>query len=246
MHRHRVESAVLTDARPVFMDDDARHLGTVLRIRPGEGVELFDGVGGTRRYTVAAVEKRHIALDAVAAAVVHPRPTCAVTLFACVSKGGRMEWTIEKAVELGAARIVPVLSARTVVRLDRHERAAKRERWLRVAEEAGRQCGAVWLPQVDEPIDFAAALPLLVGCPPVFVAALTPDARPFGRVLLDQTRPPATAGWFSGPEGDFTDEELQALLAAGAVPVSLGSLVLRAETAAIYGLCVLGCMADAR
>jgi 16S rRNA (uracil1498-N3)-methyltransferase len=241
MHRCLVRTdALLADACALDRAE-AHHLQTVLRVRTGDAVMLFDGRGHTRRMVVSSAEKHGLALTPTAAPETHPRPVCAVSLFACISKGKRMDWTVEKAVELGASRIVPVISDHTIVRLDAEDGDAKAERWLRVAEEAARQCGAVWIPEIAPPVSFDASLSLVAQTAPVFVAALTPDARPLRNALAAHPRPPAQAGWFVGPEGDFTSEELNALLAAGAVPVSLGPLVLRAETACLYGLCALNC-----
>lgn len=241
MHRCLVTTEELLADAITLGRDAARHLQTVLRVRPGDRVTLFDGQGRTRCAAVAAAEKHGLTLTAGAPVHEHPRLPCSVTLFACVSKGNRMDWTVEKAVELGVSRIVPVISDRTIVRLDADEGAAKVSRWSRVAEEAARQCGAAWLPEISTPVPFKACLLLVTKTAPVFVAALMPAARPLRDALAAHATPPLLAGWFVGPEGDFTPAELDALLAAGAIPVSLGQQVLRAETACLYGLCALNC-----
>ena len=151
-----------------------------------------------------------------------------------------MDWTIEKAVELNVSRIVPVISARTVVRLKAQEGTLKVERWKRVACEAARQCGADWLPQIDAPVLLDNALALLAVSAPVLVASLYSGTKPLREALATLPLQSRQAGWFVGPEGDFIPEEMARLCTAGAIPVSLGPLILRAETAAIYGLSVLG------
>ena len=93
----------------------------------------------------------------------------------------------------------------------------------------------------DLPASLKACLPIMAQTAPVFVAALTPAARPLRAALAAFAGPPPLAGWFVGPEGDFTAQELDALVQAGALPVSLGPQVLRAETACLYGLCALNC-----
>ena len=239
MVRHYIETERLTAGACTLEGEEARHLASVLRVAVGDAVEGFDGAGTVRALRVAAVGKRRVELVPEGPPTPVPRPACALTLFVCISKGSRMDWTVEKAVELGAARIVPVVSERTVVRLDACEGALKADRWLRVAREAARQCGAGWLPRIDPPLSLDDTLPLLAGTAPVLVAALVPGA-PLLRDALDALPPqPPRAGWFVGPEGDFTGDELARLRAAGAVAVSLGRLVLRAETAAVYGLSVL-------
>lgn len=241
MHRCLITTDLLLADVCSLGRDEARHLQTVLRVKPGDRITLFDGHGRTRLAAVAATDRRGIELRPEGPPQTHPRADCSLVLFACISKGKRMDWTVEKAVELGVSRIVPVISDRTIVRLDADESDAKADRWMRVAEEAARQCGAVWLPEIAQPITLRACLPLLAEASPVFVAALTPAARPLRDALAAFPSPPPQTGWFVGPEGDFTPAELDALLAAQAIPVSLGCNVLRAETACLYGLCALNC-----
>lgn len=240
MHRLLVESPLLLQDDVSLPKEAAHHL-KVLRPKPGEEIELFDGQGRTRVYHFSGQSAQ---LDSPAAIVSHPHSPVALTLFACVTKGSRWDWTIEKAVELGASRIVPVISDRCIVRLAANEREAKAERWRRIAEDAARQSDAVWLPEIVAPVDFADSLALVRECGAVFVGALANPPPPplleaIGRV---QKETPAAAsrglGMYVGPEGDFTPEELRSLLEI-AVPTSFGPTVLRAETAAIFGLSVL-------
>lgn len=242
MHRQRVESEALNREEITLGGEEARHLATVLRVREGARVMCFDGRGKTRPYTVARAEKR--AVDLVAAGSVDhaPQPEPAITLFACVTKGDRWDWLLEKATELGAAAIAPVISERTIVRLDAREAAAKRIRWQRIVEEAARQCGAAWVPEVAVPVPLRVAAAARAGAKDL-VAALLPEAKPLKSVLMQMEGAwPKSIGWWSGPEGDFTEEELALLLAGGAIPVNLGEKVLRAETAALYGLAVVNCL----
>ena len=231
MHRLPVPFEVLNETVPSLPEAARRHL-KVLRPKNGEEIELFDGRGHTRRCVFSGM-----GLTAAAGVATFPPPAARLTLFACITKGSRWDWTIEKAVELGIGRIVPVLSERCIVRLSAAEREPKAERWRRIAEDAARQSDAVWLPEVLPPVDFAAALELVKTCDRVFVGALTqPPPPPLLTALGDGAA--ADIGFFVGPEGDFTPGELAALL-KWAEPVSLGPTILRAETAAIFGLSAL-------
>ena len=233
MHRLLVDTDLLSADAPALPPAAARHL-KVLRPEPGEDVELFDGKGRWRVYSW----RNAAGLAAAGPVRESPRPSPLV-LFACVTKGSRWDWTVEKAVELGVTRIVPVLSDRTIVRIPRGERAAKRERWLRVAEDAARQSDAKWLPDIDEATDFRDSLALVrdTAC---FVGALSnPPPPPLLEAIraakVAPSRPPAV---YVGPEGDFTPAELAALLEI-ATPASFGPNVLRAETAAIFAVGVV-------
>lgn len=241
MHRLLVETELLENDSPTLPADAAKHL-KVLRPKDGEEIELFDGKG---RYRV--FEVRGLRFDEGGGLVpvsttsnLKPPTSRTLTLFACVTKGSRWDWTIEKATELGVTRIVPVISERTIVRIPKEDRAAKRERWMRIAEDAARQSDAKWLPEILEPVDFSDSLALVkeTRC---LVGALT---NPPPRLILDELLHSSTStshfnySLFVGPEGDFTPDELKSLIEI-ATPVSFGPTILRAETAAIFGVSVL-------
>ena len=229
MHRLLTDRATLDEDAPLLPKEAVRHL-KVLRVEPGERVELFDGAGASRVYAVRADRS----LGAAAAVSWVARPQRELTLFACVTKGSRWDWTVEKATELGVRRIVPVISERTIVRLKPGERAAKRERWQRIAEDAARQSDALYLPEIVAAVDFDEAL-ARARATTCYVGALTvPPAPPLASVPL--AAGPISA--FIGPEGDFTPDELSQLVAVGQ-PTSFGPTVLRAETAAIFAVSVL-------
>ena len=238
MHRLLVESALLNEEAPVLPADAARHL-KVLRPKDGEEIELFDGKGRCRKFKVQSSKFKVECLIPVSETLNFKHSTLNLTLFACVTKGSRWDWTIEKATELGVTRIVPVISERTIVRIPKGERAAKRERWMRIAEDAARQSDAKWLPEICEAVDFRDALPLVreTTC---FIGALTqPPAPPLARAIeRSNIQTFEHFSVFIGPEGDFTPEELATLMEI-ATPTSFGPTILRAETAAIYAVSVL-------
>ena len=239
MHRLLAGAGSLEEVSPVLSDAALRHL-KVIRPKEGETIELFDGHGAWREYSWkdgrlhASGEVRRMTRDG----------RRDIVLFACITKGSRWDWTVEKATELGATRIVPVISERTIVRIAPQDRASKRDRWARVAEDAARQSDAKWLPEVCEPVDFKNALAMVAECECYVGALVAPRPKDVLSALAlashDRTRPIAM---FVGPEGDFTPDELSALLAV-ATPVSFGPTILRAETAAIYGLGVIKAFLD--
>jgi 16S rRNA (uracil1498-N3)-methyltransferase len=235
MHRILVATEALADDFPALGTDAARHL-KVLRLVNGEKIELFDGCGRTREYIWDSGR-----LLKAGEIITHEHPAFPLTLFACVTKGSRWDWTIEKATELGVSRIVPVISERTIVRLSKEERAKKRERWQRIVEDAARQSDAKFVPEVLEARDFTEAVEMLLGCT-CFVGALLSDTP---KLLIDEALKRRSAGnhksniaIFVGPEGDFTEKELSVLIDKG-VPTSFGANILRAETASVYALSIL-------
>jgi 16S rRNA (uracil1498-N3)-methyltransferase len=221
---------------------EAHHALHVLRLQRGERVTVLDGAGHEFHCGV-----EHSAKDSTFLTVQDkkstPPPTCPISLFVAVPKGKIIEGIIQKAVELGADRIVPLLTERVVTQLDGEGAEHKREKWQQVAIEAIKQCGAPWLPQVAQPV--ALKTLLVQGKLPelTLVGSLQTARRQPREVLAEfqsqQCRAPQSVGVWIGPEGDFTRTELLAIEAAGARPITLGNLTLRVETAAIYCLAFL-------
>ncbi|MBQ6248115.1 MAG: RsmE family RNA methyltransferase, partial [Kiritimatiellae bacterium] len=146
-----------------------------------------------------------MALERQGDVIRRPPPRCRLILCACISKGKRMEWTIEKAVELGVAEILPIASDNSVVRMDEEGGADKRERWTRIAVDAARQCGTAWVPEIAEPMPLDAVLKQFATASDdtaLFAGALQQDAIPMRDALSAiraSGRTIKTAGWFVGP-----------------------------------------------
>ncbi len=205
------------------------HLTIVLRARPGERLTLFDGAGGEIEASILTIdgERAEVELGARRTGVIASAP---ITLLTAIPRGARMDVLLQKAVEVGVSRLVPVIAARSVARPD----AGKRERWMAIAREAARQCGRADLPAVEAPIPIADALraPELPG------RRLALFEREGVRGLRDTLAglEPAPTALLVGPEGGWEAGERDAARAAGFVGVSLGARILRVETAAIVAV----------
>ena len=209
---------------PGLDDDDAHHLGRVLRLRPGTEVCATDGQGGWRSTTFTGGDR----LEAAGEVQHQPRPEPLLTVAFAPVKGDRPELVVQKLTEVGVDRIVPLVTARSVVRWDGDRAAKQMERLRRVAREACGQCRRLWLPQVG--LDGAGS------DGPVTPAALQAALGTVGTVLGEPGGGPLAAGdrtVLVGPEGGWSPEELAGATAAGAGTRTLGPHVLRAETAAI-------------
>jgi len=214
--------------------DEAHHCSRVFRHKAGDVVEIFDGCGRSRRVVIADATSKEVRLEIEAELPIQPSPYF-VTLGQAILKGKTMDLIVQKAVELGVRKIVPFVSEHSLVRpYDGKDFSAK---WRRVALEACKQCGQNWLPEVSAPQSISywkeedeSELNL--------VAALTPEARTLRDVLKGEGSP-RSASLLIGPEGDFTEHELAELQEAGYHPITLGPLILRAETAAISALSIL-------
>jgi 16S rRNA (uracil1498-N3)-methyltransferase len=218
-------------ARVKLTAAQSRHLLTVLRLSSGAGIEVFDGVGGRFQAVLAGDELE------IVAAVPEEDKAVDVVLVQALAKGERMDLVVQKATELGASRIVPLASERSVLRLDAERGASRAERWRRIAREASRQCGRADVPRIDAPVGWDGVFSLARDEPDRRGVLLDPEAgeprlgaaaRGIDRLLL-----------VVGPEGGFSPEERSRAEANGFVRASLGPLVLRTETAGLAALAVV-------
>jgi 16S rRNA (uracil1498-N3)-methyltransferase len=242
MHRFYLPPAECKTAPLTLAGREAHHALHVLRMRKGDQVTILDGAGREFLCAVENFDRDKIQLAAVQTKTI-PAPPCPITLLQAVPKGKIIESIIQKATELGVARIVPLLTERVVMDLDDKHAARKTEKWQQVAIEAIKQCGAAWLPRVEVPMTPKEFLARAEKFELPFIASLQPGAQHprqyLERFQAQHGRKPQSACVWIGPEGDFTAAEVDAIIAAGALPITLGKLVLRVETAAMYCLSVL-------
>ena len=213
----------------------ARHV-QVLRLQPGDGITLFNGDGGEWAAAVTRMGRSDVDVEIGAHATIEREAARAVHLVVGMPANERMDWLVEKATELGAASIQPVTTARSVVKLA-GERAAKRQaHWQAIAVAACEQCGRNRVPPVHAPLALADWLRGAPAAGQRLLLSLRDGSQP-----LRQAAGGASQVWvLHGPEGGLTAQEEDAALAAGFVPASLGTRVLRAETASVAALAMLG------
>jgi 16S rRNA (uracil1498-N3)-methyltransferase len=229
-----------TREQPLFLTGREAHHGLhVLRLRPGDHVSVLNGIGSEFICEVVESDRDKIRLTTLEQKQ-HATPQSQITLLQALPKGKLIESIIQKATELGVARIVPLLSERVVSNLDSKDGERKAAKWQLTAIEALKQCGAPWLPKVEEPVSPAAFIHRHEHFDLPLVGALQGEARhPREYFTAFQHRhgaKPKTICFWIGPEGDFTAEEIAAIKTSGALPITLGPLILRTETAAAYCL----------
>ncbi|MCC7258733.1 MAG: 16S rRNA (uracil(1498)-N(3))-methyltransferase [Gammaproteobacteria bacterium] len=213
--------------------DAAGHVQRVLRLRRGDAVVLFDGSGSDFEGEITA-----LARDAVTVAVgvgreVVSESPLAITLLQGVCRGTRMDTVVQKATELGVAEIRPVLTSRSVVRLDEARGERRQSHWQRVAVAAAEQSGRSRVPAVAEAAPLEAALAAVTSCP----TRLLLD--PMGAALRDMAIAPGALALLVGPEGGLAPEEVRLAGDCGFRPVRLGPRILRTETAPLAALALL-------
>jgi len=242
MHRFYLPPKACRADPLLLCGPEAHHALHVLRLRPGQEVLVLDGAGLECRCQLLETGKAALKLRVLEKQVIPPLPY-QVTLLQALPKGKLMESIIQKATELGAHRIVPLLAERVVAHLDPKAVAHKANKWQTIAIEAIKQCGSAWLPRVEAPLAPGEFLARREQFDLALVGSLQPGAKHprlfFEAFKAAHDHKPSSAAVWIGPEGDFSESELQAIQSAGALPITLGRLVLRTETAAVYCLSVV-------
>ena len=247
-----VSERISVGGRTVLAAPASQHVTRVLRLTAGAQIVLFDGHGGeydgeivqTTRDAVSIAVQRHRAVEREAAVQ--------LTLVQALARGEKMDWIVQKATELGVARIIPVALERSVVKLDERQGAKRVAHWEAIAINACEQCGRNRLPQVAAPCALSTALALsappsvdgMTAVKPALQLLLDPDAS--GSLQQYSASLPRKVSMLIGPEGGFTAAETAQALAAGYVALNFGARILRTETAAIAAVSVVQFLGETR
>ncbi len=238
MHRFFVATPEIEGPRLILKGREWHHCRTVLRTREKDRIALFDGMGTEYLTEVAEAGARSAKLKLLRKTTT-PRPPYSITLAQALPKNKTMDLIIQKATELGVYEIIPVLSDRSVIKLEPKEVRSRTERWRDISIEAAKQCGLDWLPRICEPKTVKEITVMRSGYHLTLIGSLQPDAKPLWCYLTDSGSVQRNVLLMIGPEGDFTPAEIGMARSSGFQPLSLGPMVLRCDTAAIYAVSTL-------
>jgi len=227
-----IDSQELQKDVVTLSSEEAHHLVRVLRIKVGQKIILFDGAGQVAEAVVETVSKQ-----LVTARIQHrfsiPEPAVQIDLMQALPKPDRWDLILQKSVELGVQHIWPLKTQHTVF----SPNEKRQMRWQKIILNAAQQCEVRWLPILHPTCNLSFICTQLVEYDLVLVGSLYEGAKPLRHILAGKT--PKKVALLIGPEGDFSEEEVQLLHQSGAIPVSFGDRILRTETAALFGLSVL-------
>ena len=246
MHRFFVEESSINQNRVVIKGSDAHHIADVLRMKIGEEIHVCTGDEWEYTCEISSMSKDEVVAAVVDASKPGKELESDITLYQCLPKKDKMELIIQKAVELGVSRIVPVESLRVVVNLDKKREPSRVERWNKVAEAAAKQSGRMKIPEVGHVLTFSEALKDASGTDVRLIPYEKFEDMNSTREIVNDIRPGQSVAVIIGPEGGFDEAEFREAREKGFDPVSLGKRILRTETAGMFMLSVLGFMLDSR
>lgn len=231
MPRYFVEPENITENEIVLVGEDVKHISTVLRSQIGEEIQVCDGCGNDYDCSIAEISKKDIRLEIIRKELSQSEPKTKVTLFQGLPKSDKMELIIQKCVEIGIETIVPVATDRAVVKLDKKDGQKKTERWQKISLSAAKQSGRGVIPKIESVMSFKEAIKLATNMEIAIIPYEKEEDFGIKEALKDFKG--KELGVFIGPEGGFSDEEIQFAIENGVKPITLGKRILRTETAAI-------------
>ncbi len=236
MPKFFVNGESINDHTVILSGDNARHIGNVLRGKTGDVITVCDGQGRDYECEITDISKSEVTARIVDIFSNENEPDLKITLYQALPKSDKMELVIQKCIEIGVDRIVPVNTEHTVVKLNGKENK-KLARWSKIAEAAAKQCGRGKIPNVDGVMDFRAAIDDALSLD----GAIIPYEKEKGNTLKSYVKSfkGKSIGIFIGPEGGFSDAEIEYALSKGVVSVTLGKRILRTETAGLVASVIL-------
>lgn len=231
MHRSYTKNIDLRQKTFTITDqEEIHHIRDVLRLKSNDTFTCFNGNGEEADVKILEIYKNEIMVETIALRRVEsvgPQ----IILACAIPKKSKFEWIIEKATELGASEIFPLLTQRTEIKLSSQQAEKKQQRYLTVAVNAAKQSKRLTIPTIHEPMTLTSCLKQLPPETAVFIPCLIGERRELREVI--QEKKAECYCFLIGPEGDFTNQEVAAAVESGAIPVSLGKTVLKVETAAL-------------
>lgn len=228
----------ITAESVTVVGSDVNHMKNVLRMKQGEKFIANDGNGGSYCCAISEILDDRIVAEILEGQLANTELPVNLVLFQGIPKADKMELIIQKSVELGVSKIVPVEMARCVVKLDEKKKKSKTERWQAISESAAKQSGRTVIPEVCGAMSYRNALEYAKEFDMILVPYECADSMARLKDRLAEIKPNMTVGIFIGPEGGYEEKEIEQAVAAGGEIVSLGKRILRTETASIAALAI--------
>lgn len=240
MNRFFVDDpGAFSDRSVVITGEDVNHVKNVLRLKENDELIVSDGRGRDYHCRISGITNEEVVADICDICDNFSELFTEITLFQGFPKGDKMELIIQKTVELGVTRIVPVMTKRTVVKLDDKKAKKKTERYNMIAESAAKQSGRGMIPEVTMPVSFAEAVSMAEKLDMNIIPYEEAEGVEYSRNIIKSIKGKKSLGIFIGPEGGFAREEVEKALDAGASAITLGHRILRTETAGMAVISII-------
>ena len=239
MHHFFVTPEQVRENQIYIEGSDVNHMKNVLRMKIGEELQVSDGENKKYRCKIEAFTEREVCVTILEELKSDTELPSKLYLFQGLPKSDKMEWIVQKAVELGVWEIIPVATKRAVVKLDEKKAAKKVERWNSISESGAKQSGRTVIPEVKQVMSYKEALAYAKQLDVVLIPYELAEGMQETKQLIRSINPGQSVGIFIGPEGGFEQEEIGLAMESGATPVTLGKRILRTETAGLTMLSVL-------
>ena len=240
MHRFFAEPGQIGEKEIVITGADVNHIRNVLRMRADEEVLIADGQGAEYRCKLTELGENEVRAQILWKLDGNAELASAITLFQGLPKSDKMDFIVQKCVELGVSRIVPVSTKRAVVKLDAKKEQTRLKRWNTISESAAKQSGRGVIPEVSGVMSFGKALEEAKKLDVLLIPYERAEHMAETRRVMGEIRPGQSVGIFIGPEGGFEESEVEEAVAAGAQAITLGRRILRTETAGLAVMAMLG------
>ena len=239
MRRFFVEEKNIRENTVIIKGSEARHIAQVLRLENRDKIKVFTGKRREYLAEIIQVSKKEVIGRILKESRLDTEPPIEITLVQGLPKSDKMNFIVQKVTELGVRRIIPVITRRTIVRLDKEKGGKRRDRWQKIALEAAKQSGRTIIPEVDAITTFIQSLSNISEENLNLIPWEEEETTSLKEVLKSITNHRSPITVFIGPEGGFTSEEVEAAKEKGVVPVSLGPRLLRTETAGLVTLAMI-------
>ena len=250
MYHFFTETEFFTESEAVITGPDVNHIKNVLRMKPGEKILLSDGKGTNCLCEITELFQDKVLAKILPEEVDDTELPVQVTLYQGLPKADKMEFIIQKCVELGVTKIVPVDTDRAVVKLDAKKEGAKRKRWYGISESAAKQSKRMIVPEIGNVMKFKAAIEAAKADDLAIIPYEDSESLPgaggmaLTRALIGSLKPGQKLSIFIGPEGGFSDGEVEIAMNSGVRPVTLGKRILRTETAGMFVMAAVGLLLE--
>lgn len=233
MPKFFVDDTCIFENKICIVGDDVNHIKNVLRLKPGNNIIVSNGKDKEFEVKITGIRDKVVETEIIRQIYQNVEPSIDITLIQGLPKSDKLELIIQKAVEIGVKKIIPIITERVIVKLDKEKLQPKVERWQKIAEQAAKQSGRNIIPEVSKPVNYKEFLKIIQNYELAILLYEKELKLTLRKVLMEIESKPKSVAIFVGPEGGFSEKEIELAKQYHIQLVSLGPRILRTETAGL-------------